>query len=54
MNEEVNERIRELKAEVYKRRLLDELKIAADRFERLGYKVTISITPVTTETEENK
>ncbi|MDH6449427.1 MULTISPECIES: hypothetical protein [unclassified Streptomyces] len=54
MNEEVNEKIRELKAEVYRKRLLDELQIAAQRFERLGYKVTISITPVDTETEENK
>uniref|UniRef100_A0AAU2A9Z8 Uncharacterized protein n=1 Tax=Streptomyces sp. NBC_00093 TaxID=2975649 RepID=A0AAU2A9Z8_9ACTN len=46
MNEEVKDRIRELKAEVYKKKLLDELKLAADRYEKLGYKVTISITPV--------
>lgn len=54
MNEEVRDKIRELKAEVYRKRLLDELKLAAERFERLGYKVSISITPVTTETEEKK
>lgn len=54
MNEEVEARIRELQAELGKKRALDELQNAADRFERLGYTVTISITPNTTETEETK
>lgn len=54
MNEEVESRIRELQAELGKKRALDELQLAADRFERLGYVVTISITPIETETEESK
>jgi hypothetical protein len=54
MNEEVEAKIRELQTELNKKRLLDELQMAADRFEKLGYKVTISITPVDTETEEKK
>ncbi|MFJ8857245.1 hypothetical protein ACIRD8_02320 [Streptomyces sp. NPDC102451] len=54
MNEEVEARIRELQAELNKKRLLDELQLAANRFETLGYTVTISITENTTETEEKK
>lgn len=54
MIEEVEAKIRELQAELGKKRALDELQMAATRFERLGYKVTISITPIDTETEDNR